>query len=197
MNARSPRPQPWELLRRLRTVGCPVDWEHLAKYPLRVRTLATKLPTGIFALLQDTGIVLRIQIAALAPLTIAQFHIEAGWLPRPVSWLKICAQHPGSYCFHLKESRPMQFQPGIVINHRTGMAGAMKRGSYMCGFLLGTVPGAVSPVTGDEAAGDATLWIEDVFGDRYPFPIRIDRSSPDEWLRSMTDDAAQAIKGQM
>jgi hypothetical protein len=61
------------------------------QYPVRVRTLTSELPTGIFALTHDTAIALCIQIVALTQLTIAQFHIEAPWLSQPVSWLKACA----------------------------------------------------------------------------------------------------------
>jgi hypothetical protein len=67
-----------------------------------------------------------------------------------------------------------------VINNCTYGNGAMKRGSYMRGFLLGAVPVTVPTVTVDDVAGNATLWIEDVFGDRYPFAVDIDRSFSSE-----------------
>jgi hypothetical protein len=178
---RTPSADQWKVLRRLRSIGCPLDWDHLAVplRPLRVSLNHIIEGTNVFSVPGGTAIALGVLVFASTPVTIAGYTLEADWLSKPGSWLEPCSEHKGKYCFHECSLWPerLQLDAGDVLNHRKSNrkqphAGTLPRGTSIDGFLLATFP-EVTPPTAAEVL-PATLWIEDQFGDAYPFRLLLD-----------------------
>jgi hypothetical protein len=166
------QPESWQVLRRLRSVGCPVDYEHLPS-PLHVFT--EPCSTRILTMLDgNTGIALPVRVVARTSTTIRRFRLRADWLKDEVSWLGFCDQHPGDsqkhYCFHQCSCGNIRFPSEEVLNHRTLHRGVLRRGGFLSGFLLGTFNDQLPP-TGIGTKLQATLCIADVFENEHPFPI--------------------------
>jgi hypothetical protein len=178
---RTPSADQWKVLRRLRSIGCPLDWDHLAVplRPLRVSLNHTIEGTNVFSVPGGTGIAAGVRVFASTPVNITRYTLEADWLSKPGSWLEPCSEHKGKYCFHECSLGPGRWHPdaGEVLNHRRSNrnpphAGTVPRGTSIDGFLLATFP-EVTPPTAAEVL-PATLWIEDQFGDAYPFRLLLD-----------------------
>ena len=177
MIKRALHPEQWQILRRLGAAGCPVDHEHLpqASYPLRVFTEDSIWGTNIFPLPRGTGIAFRLNIIVTVSFTICQIRLRADWLKGGISWLGSCRDHFRHYCFHECSYGPdIRFCSDEVLNSRMGRWEALKRGMGLHGFLVGTFPD-ILPSTA-EAKLEATVVIEDLFGEEYPFPVEINNS---------------------
>ena len=170
MTKRALQPELWQALRRLRSVGCPVDYEHLPS-PLHVFTepWATRiLPMGY-----RTGIALPVRVVARTSIIIRRFRLRADWLRDEVFWLRFCDQHPYTqkhYCFGQSSCGNIRFPSEEVLNHRTLDRGVLKRDGLLSGFLLGTFYDRLPP-TGVGTKLEATLCIEDLFENEHAFPI--------------------------
>jgi hypothetical protein len=195
------QPESWKVLRRLRSVGCPVDYERLPS-PLHVFT--EPWATRISPMLDGTGIALPVRVVARTSTTIRGFRLRADWLKDEVSWLGFCDQHPGDsqkhYCFH-QGSRNIRFPSEEVLNHRTLHRGVLKRGGFLSGFLLGTFHDQLPP-TGIGTKLQATLCIEDVFENEHPFPIVLldhtKESDYEDWMcqqRSAREGTVMPVSG--
>jgi hypothetical protein len=170
-------PEQWETLRRLEAAGCPLDLEHLprATYPLRVFTGVSPWGTDIFPLANGTGIAFRICMIATASVTICKLQLQADWLKDDPSWSVPCRDHWQNYCFHdCSYGSHIQIYSGRVLNHRILRWESLKRGGSMRGFLVGTVPGTLSGAV--EGKLRATIVIQDIFGEQYPFPLLLDNN---------------------
>ena len=181
MLTRTPSADQWKVLRRLRSIGCPLDWDHLAVplRPLRVSLNHIIEGTNVFSVPGVTGIVLPVRVLASTPVTIAGYTLEADWLSKPGSLLEPCSEHKGKYCFHecSLSSKRLHFDAGAVLNRKRPDAGPLPRGLSIYGFLLATFP-EVTPPTAAELL-PATLWIEDEFGDAYPFRLLLHNKKTD------------------
>jgi len=189
MSKRALQSEQWEMLHRLNSVGCPVDYEHL-QTPLHV--LTELRATQFFPIPGATGIALPIRIDASTSITIRRFRLGLSWLPEPVgvSWLGSCERHLGKqkyYCFQPCSGLKGQFSYEDVLNHRTLHRGVLKGGGFLSGFLVGTFPGGIPPPhLGTELR--ATLSIEDLFerGYHFHFPIELfyppSESEWEDWL---------------
>jgi hypothetical protein len=176
---RTPSAHQWKVLRRLRAIGCPVDWDHLA-VPLRpLRVFMDRiLPMGtdVFSVPGGTGIAAGVRVVASMEVTIAGYTLEADWLSKRGSLLEPCSEHKGKYCFEecSLSPNPVEVRAGLVVNHRKStrerpLDGTLPRGYDINGLLLATFP-EVTPPTAAELL-PATLWIEDQFGNAYPFRL--------------------------
>lgn len=180
------QPESWQVLRRLRSVGCPVDYEHLPS-PLHVFTepWATQILTMLDG---NIGIALPVRVVATTSITILRFRLRADWLKDEASWLRFCDQHRGDsqkhYCFD-SCSGNIRFPSEEVLNHRTRHRGVLKRGGFLSGFLLWTFHDQL-PRTGIGTKLQATLCIEDVFENEHLFPIvlldRTNDSDNEDWI---------------
>ena len=179
MLTRTPSAHQWKVLRRLRAGGCPLDWDHLAVpvRPLRV-SLNRILPMGtdVFSVPGGTGIAAGVRVVASMEVTIAGYTLEADWLSKRGSLLEPCSEHKGKYCFEECSllPNPVEFGDGDVVNHQKStrerpLPGMLPRGYDINGLLLATFP-EVTPPTAAELL-PATLWIEDQFGNAYPFRL--------------------------
>jgi len=182
MTKRALQAEQWQVLHRLRSVGCPVDYEHLPA-PLHVFTEPSA--TQLLPISGDTGIALLVRIVASTSITIRRFRLRADWLEDEISWLQFCDQYPGNsqkhYCFHACSRGNGQFPSEDVLNHRTLHRGVLKSGGFLSGFLLGTFPDALPP-TGIGTKLEATLSIEDLFEHEYRFPIvLLDHTKKSDW----------------
>jgi hypothetical protein len=172
----------WQVLHRLRSVGCPVDYDHL---PTPVHVFTEPSATKIVPMSGGTGIALQVRVVASTSITIRQFRLRADWLENEISWLRFCDEHPGDsqkhYCFHECSCGNVKFSSEEVLNHRTLHRGVLKRGGFLSGFLLGTFPDALPP-TGIGTKLQATLSIEDLFEHEYRFPIvLLDHTTESDW----------------
>ncbi|MFZ3211619.1 MAG: hypothetical protein WA188_08895 [Terriglobales bacterium] len=177
MTKRALHPEQWQILRRLEAAGCPVDCERLPQgsYPLRVLTERSRWGTDIFPLPQGTGIALRLNIIVTASLTICQLHLRADWLGGEISWFKPCVDHFRRYCFHeCAYGTDIRFSFDEVLNERMSRWQALSRGSHLRGFLIGAAPDVLASTMGAEL--EARLVIEDLFGEEYPFLVKISNS---------------------
>ncbi len=170
------------MLHRLRTVGCPVDYEHLPN-PLHVFTEPSA--TQIFPVSGGTGIAFLLRVVASTSITIRQFHLRADWLVDQIDWLDICSQHEDGpqkgYCFPEDSHESVHYSFDKVLNHRTLHRGVLSAGGFLSGFLLGTFQDACPP-TGIGTKLQATLSIEDLFEHEYRFPIMLfDHSTESDW----------------
>jgi len=152
------------VLRRLRAIGCPLDWDHLAVplRPLRITVTATCEGTNVFSVPGGTGIVLGVQVFASTKVTIVNYMLEADWLSTPASWVEPCAEHEGKYCFHECSIRPegLHFNARRVLNHMKSSynlpdAGTFAKGTSTNGILLATLPRSHTAEGCKVVAGDA------------------------------------------
>jgi hypothetical protein len=168
----------WETLRRLEAAGCPLDLEHLPRgsYPLRVFTEVSPWGTDVFPLANGTGIAFRLCMIATASITICKLQLQANWLKDDeLSWSTPCRDHGQNHCFHNCIYGPrIRFQSDEVLNRRLVRWEILKRSDYLRGFWVGTFPGTLNDVA--EAKLPATVVIEDLFGEQYPFSILLDNS---------------------
>jgi len=197
MSKRALQSEQWEMLHRLNSVGCPVDYEHL-QTPLHVFTELKA--TQFFPMSGATGIALPIRIDASTSITIRRFRLRLPWLPVEVSWLGSCEQHLGKqkyYCFQRCSGLNGQFSSEDVLNHRTLHRGVLKGGGFLSGFLLGTFRGGVPP-THLGTKLQATLSIEDLFERGYHFPIELfDPPSESEWEDWWRQRASATTEGKL
>ena len=176
-------PEQWQVLHRLRSVGCPVDCEHL---PTPLHVFAEPWDTQIFPMSDGTRIALPVRVVASASITIRRFRLQADCLRDEISWLGFCDQHPDDsqkhYCFHKCSYPKVRFSSEEVLNHRTLHRGVLKRGGFLSGYLLGTFRYAHLP-TGIGTKLQVTLSIEDLFEHEYRFPpiVLFDHTSEDDW----------------
>jgi hypothetical protein len=170
MRKASLQPELWQVLRRLRSVGCPIDYEHL---PGPLHVFNEPWATQIFPMPDGTGIAFAVRVVANTSTTIRRFRLRADWLKDELSWLGLCDQHRGDpqkhYCFHQCAGRS-RFRSEEVLNHRTLHRGVLKGGGFLSGFFLGTFHDRLPP-TGIGTTLQATLCIEDVFENEHQFPI--------------------------
>jgi hypothetical protein len=164
-------PEQWQVIDRLRLVGCPIDHEAL---PTPLHVFAEPLCTQVLPLVGGAAIAFFVRVVAGAPITIHQFHLRADWLKNEISWLRFCDQHSDDlqkhYCFPECSGGNIRFPSAAVLNHRTLNGGVLRRFGFISGLLLGTFPDALPP-TGIGTKLQATLSIEDLFGHEYRFPI--------------------------
>lgn len=187
MLTRTPSAHQWKVLRRLRAIGCPLDWDHLAVPVRPLRVSMDQINSGgtdVFSVPGGTGIAAHVRVVASMEVTIAGFTLEADWLSKRGSWLEPCSEHKGKYCFHECSIWPKgrYFDAGFVVHHQKSTrerpdAGTVPRGHDINGFLLATFP-EVTPPTAAELL-PATLWIEDWFGNAYPFRLLLRNKKPD------------------
>jgi hypothetical protein len=182
MIKRALQPEQWQVLHRLRSVGCPVDYEHL---PAPLDVFAEPQATQIFPMSDGTGIALPVRVVASTSITIRRFRLQGDWLKDEISWLGFCDKHPGDsqkhYCFHECSYAKVRFSSEEVLNHRTLHRGVLKRCGFLSGFLLGTFHSALPP-TNIGSKLQATLSIEDLFEHEYRFPIvLLDHTSKSDW----------------
>lgn len=201
MLTRTPSAHQWKVLRRLRAIGCPLDWDHLAVplRPLRVSlNRMNSQGTDVFSVPGGTGIATDVRVVASTEVTIARYTLEADWLSKRGSWLEPCSEHKGKYCFHecsLPSARAV-VEAEYVLNHQTSTrerpnaAGTIPRGYPINGFLLATFP-EVTPPTAAELL-PATLWIEDWFGNAYPFRLLLKNKKIDASPRLRSDQRTQS-----
>jgi hypothetical protein len=117
--------------------------------------------------------------------TIAGYTLEADWLSKRGFWLEPCSEHKGKYCFHECSIWPKgrYFDAENVVHHRKSTrerpnaAGTIPRRYDINGYLLATFP-EVTPPTAAELL-PATLWIEDQFGNAYPFRLLLKNKKTD------------------
>lgn len=194
------RPNQWEVFRRLRSAGCPVDLEHLPlpSYPLSVSNLDNNLSTGIYPLPGATGIVLALRIVATSRLTITYLGLRANWLSQPVSWLERCPRHPRAYetyyCFHDCAYGYFRMASSSVLNWLQNF-GTLKPGVRLFGCLMGVFSG-VLPATAPEKL-EATLVVRDLAGDEHPFQVWIANTKPQDnaFLRGQAVEPSQPSAG--
>ena len=172
MRTKALQPEQWQVLHRLRSAGCPIDYEHL---PTPLHVFTEPEATQIWPVSGGTEIAFLVRVVASTSITIRRFHLRADWLNGEISWLEFCDQHPDNsqkhYCFHEYSGRNVQFSSEDVLNHRTLHRGVLKRNGFLSGFLLGsTFPDAVPPARIGTKL-EATLSIEDLFEHEYRFPI--------------------------
>ncbi|MGA8213429.1 MAG: hypothetical protein WB799_07530 [Candidatus Sulfotelmatobacter sp.] len=195
MIKRALQPEQWQVLHRLRSVGCPVDYEHL---PTPLQVFAEPWATQILPMSGGTGIALLVRVVASTSITIRRFRLRTDWLKDEISWLRFCNQHQGDsqkhYCFQACSRGNAQFSSEEVLNHRTLHRGVLKRCGFLSGFLLGTFHDALPP-TGIGTKLQATLSIEDLFEHEYRFPIVLldhtNESDYEDWMCQR----ASAIEG--
>jgi hypothetical protein len=189
----------WKVLRRLRSVGCPLDWDHLAAAsgPLRAFVSGSAAGTNVFSIPGGTGIVLGVEILASVPVNIIGFALEADWLNTQASWLEPCGEHKGKYCFHSCSLHPTgtRIDQEYVLNNRTSTAkrphaGKILRGGSMHGLLLATFPEVTSPTAAELLP--ATLWIGTEFGDSYPFRLLLANKEVAAQPRPAGDEQTQS-----
>jgi len=110
MIKRALQAEQWQVLGRLRSVGCPVDYDHLPT-PLHVFTEPSA--TRIWPMSGGSEIALLVRVVASTSMTIRRFRLRADWLKDEISWLGFCDQHPGNpqkhYCFDACSGRNGQF----------------------------------------------------------------------------------------
>jgi len=167
------QPEQWEIFRRLRSAGCPVDLEHLpqAWSPLLVSSGTSGWPTDLFPMPETTGILLPVIIRAHRRLVIADFALTADWLTQPVSWLGRCDQnHERCYSFHSCRYGPVRLNSEMVLNWYLPFR-ALSGGSRTTGLLMGSFP-EILPSTAPETL-EATLSIRDLAGDEYRFRLEL------------------------
>jgi len=140
--------------------------------------------TDVFSVPGGTGIVAGVRVVASMEVTIAGFTLEADWLSKRGSLLEPCSEHKGKYCFEECSlfPNPMEVKAEYVLNHQKStrertLAGTIPRGHDINGLLLATFP-EVTPPTAAELL-PATLWIEDWFGNAYPFRLLLRNKKPD------------------
>jgi len=132
--------------------------------------------TDVFSVPGGTGIAAGVRVVASMEVTIAGYTLEADWLSKRGSLLEPCSEHKGKYCFEecSLSPNPVEVRAGLVVNHRKStrerpLDGTLPRGYDINGLLLATFP-EVTPPTAAELL-PATLWIEDQFGNAYPFRL--------------------------
>ncbi len=186
MLTRTTRAEQWKVLRRLHSVGCPLDWDHVAvpSRPLRISLTSSIEGTNIFSVPGGTGIALGLLVFASAPVTIAEYMLEADWLNTPGSCIEPCSEHKGKYCFHECSlgHKGERIDAEFVLNRRRSSrqqpdVGTFRRGDSIEELLLATFPEVTPPTAA--ALLPATLWIEDRFGDSYPFRLLLDNKKTD------------------
>jgi hypothetical protein len=195
MTTKALQPEQWQVLHRLRSAGCPIDYEHL---PAPLHVFTEPGATQVLTTSSGTRIALLVRVVASTSITIRRFHLRADWLNGEISWLEFCDQHPGNsqkhYCFHEYSGRNVQFSSEDVLNHRTLHRGVLKRNGFLSGYLLGTFQYAHFP-TGIGTKLEVTLGIEDLFEHEYEFPIvLIDHTSESDWEEWMWQRAS-AMEG--
>jgi hypothetical protein len=183
---RALQPEQWQVLQRLRSVGCPVDDENL---PTPLDVFVDVAATQFFPLSQETalshgtGIALPVRVVASTSITICRFRLQLDWVRDEISWLGFCDQHPGDpqkhYCFP-KRSWNDRYSSDEVLNHRTLHRGVLKRCGFLSGLLLGTFRGPLPP-THIGTKLQATLSIEDLSEHEYRFPIVLFDTTEDDW----------------
>jgi hypothetical protein len=191
MTTKSLQPEQWQVLHRLRSVGCPVDYEHLPT-PQHVFTEADA--TKVLRMSSGTAIALLVRVVASASITIRRFRLRADSRGDEICWLGFCDQLQGDsqnrYCFPACSKGNVQFSSEDVLNHRTLHRGVLKRGGFLSGYLLGTFQYVPFP-TGIGTKLQVTLIIEDLFEHEYEFPILLfDYTSESDWEEWMSQRAS-------
>lgn len=126
----------------------------------------------MFPLPRVTAIAFRLNIAVTVPMNISQLHLRADWLKGPISWLKPCPTHFRNYCLHeCADGGDVQFFAHDVLNGKIKRWERLHRGDHLRGFLLGTFTDPFPSTAGPKL--DATVVIEDLFGEEYPFSIEL------------------------
>ena len=74
----------------------------------------------------------------------------------------------------LMDLTDIQFNFDQVLNYHLERWESLKRGAWLRGFLVGTVAGTLSRAA--EAKLRATIVIEDLIGEQYPFPVLLDNN---------------------
>ncbi len=167
-------PEQWQVLRRLAAANCPVDCEHQpgAPYPCRVSTEDSPWGTDIFPLPQGTGIAFRLNIVATASFNIGKLDLRADWLKGTIAWSKPCLDHFRSYCFDECIYGPdIRFSFDEALNGKINRWESLDRGRRFRGFLVGSFPDGLPSTAGVKLP--ATVVIEDLLGEAYPFAIEI------------------------
>ena len=162
-------PEQLQVVRRLRSAGCPVDLEHLPqpRCPLRDFRKTSISGTNIFPIVGGYGIAFGIKALACASLTVCQFDLRANWFKQPISWIGPCDEHPNRYCFPRPSGSHADLVPsGNVLPRKTWLLG---RGDYLDGLLLGALHESL-PATLEKTLA-ATLSIADLAGNEYHFPV--------------------------
>jgi hypothetical protein len=195
MRNRTLHPRQLQIIRRLQVVGCPLDYEYLSSrptYPLRVVTEASDWGTNLFSMPGGTGLLLPLRIVASVRITISRFDLRAEWLKTPITWASCCRQHSRYlqwfYCLHGTSSGDIQVTWERTLNHRTGEnllaavfpgipdGGVLKRYTEIKGTLVGAFPYMLPATVG--AKLEATLYIADLMGEEYPYPVVIENTQP-------------------
>jgi hypothetical protein len=161
-------PEQLQVLRRLRSAGCPVEPEHLPqpRCPLRDFRQAGVQGTNVIPIAGGFGIILGIKALACAALTVCQFDLRANWFKQPISWIRPCDQHPNRYCFRQRSGDHTVWSSDDLLTRRTRL---LRRGDYLDGRLFGTLYESLSSTLGKTL--DATLSIVDLAGNEYHFPV--------------------------
>jgi len=189
MIKRAPQAEQWQVLHRLSSVGCPVD-----EHPTTPLHVFTDYKANLFYFMSDsTGIALPIHIEASTSVTISRFHLQVPKITPEISWLGLCDFHLGPrkyYCFDgpYCGRNNGQYASEDVLNHRTLHRGALKRGGFLSGFLLGTFRPALRALPTSRVM--AKLIIDDLFEHQYHFEIVL-LDHTHEWDGGCEDRADQ------
>jgi len=182
MLRRMPNSRELRVIRRLRSAGCPVDYEHLPKPPCPLRNVMKTTIQGGNLVPTAGGYVIAFGIKALActALSICRFELRADWFTQQVSWLRPCEQHGRKICFHARTSKrhDPQFSSGNLLTSRTWL---LKRGDYLAGVLFGALHESLPPTLPENL--EVTVHVEDLAGYEYSFPVLLENTVPKAVLK--------------
>ena len=171
----APRPEQWTILWRLRAAYCPVDLEHLPAIRRPIWVCPEPSPCGIhlFPISGGAALVLPLRIVAQSVFSLRRVYLQGDWIKTEVSWLMPCAQHGRDYCFHeYRAGHSLRFPERMALDYKLREKPEMKTGDSVPVLALAFLPGLMQ--FQKEEKRTAMIWLEDRFGDKYPFNVVLD-----------------------